>query len=578
MEDVVEEKPLSENPASLYEDIVSLRSLFQDIANHTGLLLPYDNGLLHCFGKSNIEEAKHNFEKIIQHMRAVYTQWKTQISVAENQNIPRYLSRLNDRVAETTSLESLQKDLQKCCQLAEQHLLNSGNSLFSDKSTSGSQSQLVIWVESIAKKIGLSCEKNWSAVEDMEDNDNTISLYGQTMLVIDIVLQGDDVKEVKVTTGDATTYTAHQLCDMLRKRKIDEFTETVKWMTRSETLLQLENLPSTVITVLETDLLKAHSTEMGRFTEKKVLRHKHGVIERLAECLQITYYASSFYFLRSPEEQLQIRHSHRFAPPNVEVYRAFVTLQRIPWTNPLIPNISQINPDDLKKIWAPPPDDPESANQEGNFFERCISFSLELSPAIPMATHFSLLTEISASPPPKFSQKSKKAHATLLSLLTNKHKSIHEPQTPREFHVNIFDSNMKFVFTGEDSKAIQLCKIPFTHPIFLRKLLNPIRQQIVFNELLTSCIKPTSAIPNQDSFESTVFEVVNEAPFWISVLFLHSTSYSFISMKIQVESGGRTKTTLSEPLSHLSEYVSKLIKKSHHIPLTLYNLLQIVDK
>lgn len=101
----------------------------------------------------------------------------------------------------------------------------------------------------------------------------------------------------------------------------------------------------------------------------------------------------------------------------------------------MIPKISQINPDDLKKIWAPPPDDPESANQEGNFFERCISFSLELSPAIPMATHFSLLTEISASPPPKFSQKSKKAHATLLSLLTNKHKSIHEPQTPREFHV-----------------------------------------------------------------------------------------------------------------------------------------------
>lgn len=68
---------------------------------------------------------------------------------------------------------------------------------------------------------------------------------------------------------------------------------------------------------------------------------------------------------------------------------------------------------------------------------------------------------------------------------------------------------MKFVFTGEDPKAIQLCKIPFTHPIFLRKLLNPIRQQIVFNELLTSCIKPTSAVPtNQDAFESTGKELI----------------------------------------------------------------------
>lgn len=54
MEDVVEGKPLIENPASLYEDIVALRSLFQDIANHTGLLLPYDNGLC-TFGKRVFE-------------------------------------------------------------------------------------------------------------------------------------------------------------------------------------------------------------------------------------------------------------------------------------------------------------------------------------------------------------------------------------------------------------------------------------------------------------------------------------------------------------------------------------------
>jgi hypothetical protein len=120
---------------------------------------------VHCFGKSNIEEAKHNFEKIIQHMRSVYTQWKTQISVAENQNTSKYLQLLNDRVAETTNLELLQKDLQKCCQLAEQHLLNTehANAVSNDKPlTSGSQSQLVLWIESIAKKIGLSCESNWS--------------------------------------------------------------------------------------------------------------------------------------------------------------------------------------------------------------------------------------------------------------------------------------------------------------------------------------------------------------------------------------------------------------------------------
>lgn len=59
---------------------------------------------------------------------------------------------------------------------------------------------------------------------------------------------------------------------------------------------------------------------------------------------------------------------------------------------------------------------------------------------------------------------------------------------------------MNFVFTGESTRAIQICHVPFNHPSLLRhRILNPLRQQIVFNELLTSCTKSTKKIPSNET-------------------------------------------------------------------------------
>lgn len=65
---------------------------------------------------------------------------------------------------------------------------------------------------------------------------------------------------------------------------------------------------------------------------------------------------------------------------------------------------------------------------------------------------------------------------------------------------------MNFVFTGENTRAIQICHVPFNHPSLLRhRILNPLRQQIVFNELLTSCTKPTKQTTNSNNEKSGNF-------------------------------------------------------------------------
>ena len=50
---------------------------------------------------------------------------------------------------------------------------------------------------------------------------------------------------------------------------------------------------------------------------------------------------------------------------------------------------------------------------------------------------------------------------------------------------------MNFIFSGTETRAITLCRIPFTHASELILIFNHLRQQILFNELISSCTKST---------------------------------------------------------------------------------------
>lgn len=154
---------------------------------------------------------------------------------------------------------------------------------------------------------------------------------------------------------------------------------------------------------------------------------------------------------------------------------------------------------------------------------------------------------------------------------------------------------MNFIFSGSETRAIKLCKIPFTHPSELLQIFNHLRQQILFNELVSSCTKSTGdpTDPSQEFGNTSllsllsipisfllilflsVFEIVFESPYTINILFLFNSQ--FVTLSIAVEFGGYLKAFLTAPLHEHSKYANDLLNTSHHIPLTLHNLYLKLD-
>jgi mediator of RNA polymerase II transcription subunit 1 len=61
-------------------------------------------------------------------------------------------------------------------------------------------------------------------------------------------------------------------------------------------------------------------------------------------------------------------------------------------------------------------------------------------------------------------------------------------------------------------------KVQFTHPTHVPKILIYLRQQLVFNTFITSCVRPDS---RQDVENAMVFEVMPVSLHHISVAFEH---------------------------------------------------------
>lgn len=130
---------------------------------------------------------------------------------------------------------------------------------------------------------------------------------------------------------------------------------------------------------------------------------------------------------------------------------------------------------------------------------------------------------------------------------------------------------MTFAFSGPPTRAIRLCHIPFDHPRSLLPLLNPLRQQIVFNELIQSCIRPLPQRDEQPAPTGNIMmEIVFHAPHKIELLFVRNQN--FVQIKIEVESGGNIHVDFPEDEQLASQFLQAL-QATHHIPLSLCSVL-----
>jgi len=156
-----------------------------------------------------------------------------------------------------------------------------------------------------------------------------------------------------------------------------------------------------------------------------------------------------------------------------------------------------------------------------------------------------------------------------------------------ESNVDVMGARHHYVHSGPLVGGIMVARLPFTHPQQLQSILQLIRQQVVFNELVRSCFNPPNALSaaHSDGTSKFLVEVVTDPPHTICATFLHPVTLNLICMETKCGLGGSLDVKLHthKPLNAAMQpdappcsaaYATKVLNACHSIPLTLKYILE----
>ncbi|XP_063624060.1 mediator of RNA polymerase II transcription subunit 1 [Cydia splendana] len=149
-----------------------------------------------------------------------------------------------------------------------------------------------------------------------------------------------------------------------------------------------------------------------------------------------------------------------------------------------------------------------------------------------------------------------------------------------------------FVSLPEQTQCYFLCSggaltgrvvrsVPFTHPSHVPTLLAALRQQALFNALIASCVRPQPRHA-MDLENVVMFEV--SALTWehISVSLEHPLEESMATVELELADAAAPRASVhtlgAPPREHVDEYVTRVLQKSHSIPITLRSLTKIWER
>lgn len=127
-----------------------------------------------------------------------------------------------------------------------------------------------------------------------------------------------------------------------------------------------------------------------------------------------------------------------------------------------------------------------------------------------------------------------------------------------------------FLSGGSDLQGVMVSSIPFTHPTHVPQILIFLRQQALFNVLISSCIRPYS---KQDLETALMFEVSALSWLHITVAFEHPIEESMATAEFDLSDITNVKCKLhtmpnDTPIC-TDEYASKVIQRCLSIPITM---------
>ncbi|KAG6440718.1 mediator of RNA polymerase II transcription subunit 1 isoform X2 [Manduca sexta] len=138
-----------------------------------------------------------------------------------------------------------------------------------------------------------------------------------------------------------------------------------------------------------------------------------------------------------------------------------------------------------------------------------------------------------------------------------------------------------FVCESRGLEACVVSSVPFTHPSHVPALLACLRQQALFNALLASCVRlQTKQVVELESV--LMFEVSALSWQHISISLEHPLEESMATVELELSDPASPRAcvyTLNTPArDHVDDYITKVLQKSHSIPITLRSLIKIWDR
>ncbi|KPI94480.1 Mediator of RNA polymerase II transcription subunit 1 [Papilio xuthus] len=132
-----------------------------------------------------------------------------------------------------------------------------------------------------------------------------------------------------------------------------------------------------------------------------------------------------------------------------------------------------------------------------------------------------------------------------------------------------------------ESRGLEGCvvrSVPFTHPSHVPPLLACLRQQALFNTLIASCVR----LQNKQVVEMegvVILEVSAVSWQHISVSLEHPADESVATLELSLSEPAAPRAAVctlhAPPSEHVDEYVTRVLQKSHSIPVTLRSLVKI---
>ncbi|XP_046965497.1 mediator of RNA polymerase II transcription subunit 1 [Vanessa cardui] len=135
-----------------------------------------------------------------------------------------------------------------------------------------------------------------------------------------------------------------------------------------------------------------------------------------------------------------------------------------------------------------------------------------------------------------------------------------------------------------ESRSLEGCvvsSVPFTHPSHVPPLLAALRQQALFNALVASCVR-LQAKQVMELESVLMFEVSALSWQHISISLEHPLDETMATVELELADPAAPRASVytlnSPPRDHVDDYITKVLQKSHSIPITLRSLIKIWER